>query len=222
VKRLAIVAGFLILWSTPCWAQVAALVYDPKQDFNATFQIAQNVLSLANQALELTGLEAIVIQDGFDDDMSDIEAIAGDAQGLVGDIRALQSQITVLFDTNDLPGTPLAVTARYKEMQTAVRNARLYAVRAQMLATTVLRTVQHLRGLVSGISDLLGNQSANQTIIQIESTETKLLAAMQLQAASHQRADTLERMSDEVLRASLIEMRSHFLDGWPGLEEGGN
>ena len=59
-------------------------------------------------------------------------------------------------------------------------------------------------------------------IIQIESTETKLLAAMQLQAASHQRADTLERMSDEVLRASLIEMRSHFLDGWPGLEEGGN
>jgi len=39
---------------------------------------------------------------------------------------------------------------------------------------------------------------------------------------AHQRADTLERMSDEVLRASLLEMRRHFLDGWPGLEGGGN
>jgi hypothetical protein len=113
------------------------------------------------------------------------------------------------------------ITQRYDAMTDAVRRARLYAVRTQTLVTTVVSAADHLTSLVSGIAAFLGNQQANQTMAQVQATSAKLQAAMQLQVASHQRMDVMERMSEDILRSSMLEMRSHFLDGWPGVPAGG-
>jgi hypothetical protein len=218
--RRRVVGALLLslLWVVPARAQIP--VTDVGNLFENTVQVIQGTLGLANQALELLGLGAIVLDNGFDDDMADIALVAGDAAAVLGDVRALEDQIATIFDTNALPNTPQAITDRYIQMTGAIRTARLYAIRTPRLAVTVLNSVQHIRKLVGDIAGLLGNNQANQTLIQMTATETKLLAALQLQTAAYQRVDTLDRMSDDVLRASLLDMRSHWLDGWPGLDGG--
>ena len=56
MKDLLYVAMLLLAGVRPCGAQVGALVYDPKQDLNASLQIAEGVEVLANQLLELLPL----------------------------------------------------------------------------------------------------------------------------------------------------------------------
>jgi hypothetical protein len=220
--RRALLATLLVLaLARPSDAQFAALVYDAANHLTSQFQLAQLVLQVANQVLELTGMDAIVIDGGLQADVGQISALAQDAEGLMHDISALQAQIPTLFDTNNLPRTPVAITQRYDAMQDAVRRARLYAVRTQTLVSTTVSAADHLTALVSGIAGFLGNQQANQTMAQVQATTAKLQAATQLQAASHQRMDVLERMSEDILRSSMLEMRAHFLDGWPGVPDGG-
>jgi hypothetical protein len=206
-----------LLWVVPAHAQIP--VTDVGNLFENTTQVIQGTLSLANQALDLLGLGEIVLNadDSFMNDMADIALVANDATAVLGDIRAVQDQIATLFDANTFPTTPATITDRYIAMTGAVRTARLYAIRTQKLAVTVLGAVQHIQRLVADIAAILGNNQANQTLIQLTATEAKLLAAMQLQGAAAERVDTLDRMSDDVLRSSLLDMRSHWMDGWPGL-----
>jgi conjugal transfer/entry exclusion protein len=199
-------------------AQVAALVYDPANWTANVANLLQTILVVANQVTELTGLGEIVLDGGFGDDMDAIGAVASDAAAVMGDVRSLQAQITVLFDVTTLPTTPRELNTRYVSMMGAIRDARLYAVRTQSLVTTVQRTVGHIQQLASSIQGLLGNHQANQSLLQVQSTSSQVLATLQLQNASYQRADSLDKMMEDVLRSSLLEMRAHFLDGWPGLE----
>jgi hypothetical protein len=214
-RRVVVALLLSLCWAVPASAQIP--VTDVGNLFENTVQVLQGTFSLANQALELLGLGAIVLDNGFDDDMAAIALVAGDAATVLGDVRALEDQIATLFDANTMPNTPATITDRYIQMTGALRTARLYAIRTQRLATTVIGAVQHIRQLVADIAGILGNNQANQTLSQMSATETRLLTALELQTAAYQRVDTLDRMSDDVLRASLLDMRSHWMDNWPGL-----
>jgi hypothetical protein len=65
--------------------------------------------------------------------------------------------------------------------------------------TTLLSAVRHIIGLVEGIQALTGNMSSNQTLLQVETTISKILTMLTVQAASHQRTDTLERLRHQVI-----------------------
>ena len=52
---------------------------------------------VANQVLELTGLDEIVLGDDIGTDLEDLAALREDAQGLQTDLANIQLQITLLL-----------------------------------------------------------------------------------------------------------------------------
>ena len=205
----------LLLWSRPVHAQIP--VTDALVGAQTTISAIQNVitatnmvLSVANQVLELTPLDEILIAGEIVEDLALIGAILEDAQGLMQDVQALQG----LFDPYAIPRTLPAMRQRITAMDEAISNARSYALKAQRLVTTLLSAVRHLSGLVEGIQALTGNMASNQTLLQVETTISKMLTTLTVQAASHQRTDTLERMRHQVILEMDKEITRQYWGTW--------
>jgi hypothetical protein len=205
----------LLLWSRPAQAQIP--VTDALVGAQTTISAIQNVitaanmvLSVANQVLELTPLDEILIAAEIVEDLALIGAIIEDAQGLMQDVQALQD----LFNPYDIPRTLPAMRQRITAMDEAIHNARSYALKAQRLVTTLLSAVRHIIGLVEGIQALTGNMSSNQTLLQVETTISKILTTLTVQAASHQRTDTLERLRHQVVIEMDKEITRQYWGVW--------
>jgi hypothetical protein len=205
----------LLLWSRPVHAQIP--VTDALVGAQTTISAIQNVitaanmvLSVANQVLELTPLDDILIAGEIIEDLALIGAIIADAQGLMQDVQALQG----LFDPYAIPRTLPAMRQRITAMDEAIYNAQSYALKAQRLVTTLLSAVRHLTGLVEGIQALTGNMSSNQTLLQVETTISKMLTMLTVQAASHQRTDTLERLRHQVILEIDKEITRQYWGVW--------
>jgi hypothetical protein len=205
----------LLLWSRPAQAQIP--VTDALVGAQTTISAIQNVitaanmvLSVANQVLELTPLDEILIAAEIVEDLALIGAIIEDAQGLMQDVQALQD----LFNPYDIPRTLPAMRQRITAMDEAIYNARSYALKAQRLVTTLLSAVRHIIGLVEGIQALTGNMSSNQTLLQVETTISKILTTLTVQTASHQRTDTLERLRHQVVIEMDKEITRQYWGVW--------
>ena len=205
----------LLLWSRPVQAQIP--VTDALVGAQTTISAIQNVitatnmvLSVANQVLELTPLDEILIAGEIVEDLALIGAILEDAQGLMQDVQALQG----LFDPYAIPRTLPAMRQRIAAMDEAISHARSYALKAQRLVTTLLSAVRHISGLVEGIQALTGNMASNQTLMQVETTISKMLTTLTVQAASHQRTDTLERMRHQVILEMDKEITRQYWGTW--------
>jgi len=205
----------LLLWSRPVQAQIP--VTDALVGAQTTISAIQNVitatnmvLSVANQVLELTPLDEILIAGEIVEDLALIGAILEDAQGLMQDVQALQN----LFNPYAIPRTLPAMRQRITAMDEAISHARSYALKAQRLVTTLLSAVRHLIGLVEGIQALTGNMSSNQTLLQVETTISKILTTLTVQAASQQRTDTLERMRHQVIIEMDKELTRQYWGVW--------
>jgi hypothetical protein len=205
----------LLLWSCPAQAQIP--VTDALVGAQTTISAIQNVitatnmvLSVANQVLELTPLDEILIAGEIVEDLALIGTILEDAQGLMQDVQALQD----LFNPYDIPRTLPAMRQRIAAMDEAIYNARSYALKAQRLVTTLLSAVRHIIGLVEGIQALTGNMSSNQTLIQVETTISKILTTLTVQAASQQRTDTLERLRHQVIIEMDKEITRQYWGVW--------
>src|SRR5215813_1459152 len=165
-RGILAVTVLLILWTAPAHSQVAALVYDPKQDFNATFQIGQNVVSLANQALELLPLDVIVVIDTMSTDISDLNVIIQEGNQIGMDVSSLQAQLTSFFHLDTAPDTASALAERVGEIRGLIWQARAYAMRVNTLVQTFQNTLRHLDALVQSIAGFAGTKQGIQTLNQ--------------------------------------------------------
>src|SRR5262249_45197699 len=154
------------LWTTPCFAQFAAVVYDPKQDFNATFQIGQNIVSLANQALELLPLDVVVIVDTLSTDISTLTVIIQEGSQIGMDVSSLEVQLNTLFDLHTAPATSAELAQRLGEIRTLIWQARTYALRVNTLVQTFQNTLRHIDTLIGTIAELAGNKQNLQVLNQ--------------------------------------------------------
>jgi conjugal transfer/entry exclusion protein len=183
-------------------AQLAT--YDAANDISNIIAAGQTVISLANQALELTGFDEIVLDGGdYGDDLEQLGLIIDEAKGLSFDLASLQRQVTVLFDLDTAPRSAGELEQRMREIRRIVWETRIYALRTQTLIRTVRSTVGHLTRLVSAIGGFLGNQQGNQTIAQLDGTLSKQLAVLQTQIAAHDRAETVERLTQPLVQESI-------------------
>ena len=173
------------------------------------------VLSVANQVLELTPLEEILIAGAIVEDLALIGQLLEDAQGLIQDIETMQA----LFNPKEIPTTLPAMRQRLTAMEEAIYNARSYALKAQRLVTTLLSAVRHLIALVEGIQALTGNMSSNQTLLQVEATISTTLTTLTLQAASHQRSETLDRLRHQVVLEMDRAITRQYWSVWFAVDE---
>ena len=69
--------------------------------------------------------------------------------------------------------------------------------------------------LIDAVGALIGNMQSNQVLVQTTTTISKTLAVMEVQQAAWQRADTVDRLSQEVILASLDKIDLKRLEDHP-------
>jgi conjugal transfer/entry exclusion protein len=175
----------------------------------------QTVFIVANQVLELTGLDEIILDDAFASDMEDLADIVQQAQGLSYDVGSLMSQVNTLFNLDTAPDNTTALRERLAEIRRVTVQSYIYAMRTQTLLQTTLRTVQRLTRLVESIGDFLGNMQANQTLNQVNTTVTEQLAKLQVQSAAYERAQSVERLTEALTIESLHRINEQQMADWP-------
>jgi hypothetical protein len=168
--------------------------------------------------LELTPVDDLIVAGGIAEDMAALADIWSQASGLSYDLSSLNTQITVLFDLDTAPDTREGLDARLLELKRTAYEVRVFALRTQTLAQTVLRTVDHLLGLLDSISAFVGNMQANQRIMEAQSTVVKTLAVMDTHTAAYHRAETADKLAEALIIESVRRIECRRLDGWPGME----
>src|SRR5438445_10330989 len=191
---LLLLVVLMLVWAPQVQAQ--ALVLDAANLVQNVVQALQTILMVANQVLELTPLDEIVLGDTFDSDLDDLGAIIDAAQGLSYDVRSLQAQITALFHLDSAPSNSRDLQLRLAEIRRVVFDSYVYALRTQTLLRTTLSAIRHLKALVGAIGDYVGNMQGNQSLTQVESTISETLARLQVQSAAYERAQSVERLTE--------------------------
>jgi conjugal transfer/entry exclusion protein len=193
-------------------AQVAALVFDPTNWSANMAQVAQSILIVANQILDLTAIGEIVIAA---DDVGELAGIIEEASALKYDFVQLHNQVVVLFDLNTAPDTRTGLDARLQEMKSLMYDIRVYAIKTQSLVGTIQRTIEHINSLVSRIEGFVGNLQSQQTIAQMETTVSKTLALIEVQQAAYQRSDTVDKLSEALVIESIHRINQKRIADWP-------
>src|SRR5262245_13167362 len=209
-------SGFLLvlLLSLPLQAraQVAALVYDPTNWTANMAQVAQSIIIVANQILDLTALGDIVIAA---DDVRELAEIIEAASQLRWDFTTLHTQVQVLFNLQTAPDTRAGLTARLADIKALMYESRVYAMRTQSLVWTIQRTIAHINSLVAKIEGFVGNLQGQQTIAQMDTTVSKTLALIEVQQAAFQRTDTVDKLSEALVIESVNRINRKRIADWP-------
>jgi conjugal transfer/entry exclusion protein len=223
MKRLSLlVLVLLVAWAVPAQAQFAAVVYDPTNFGANIVTSAQSVItavhavmSVANQVLELTPVDEIIVGGQIAEDLALLGEIISNAELVWYDLQSLESQITVLFGLEHAPDTRAGLDARLLEIKQFYYRTLSYAMRTQTLVMTMFRTIEHVTRLIDSIGAFVGHMQANQTLVQVNTTVSKTLAVMEVQQAAWQRADTVQRLSEGVTLASLDKIALKRLEDHP-------
>lgn len=223
LRLLLLVVGLLVV-SLPATAQLGpgVNVFDAANFTQTSISAIQNtisaveaVLQTANQVLELTPVDDIVLSQGFLNAASQVSAIVEEGFALAYDLESLQEQIANFFDPNNAPATPQALHLRIGSMHEIMHASRVYAARTQTLLNTVTGIMEHIARLVEMIGILTGNMSSNQTIIQLLAVQNHQSAVQTALHASSQRNETLEKLYKAIILEGLIHIEDARWTTWP-------
>src|SRR5262249_7400939 len=219
-KRLSLSALLLLLCISGAHAQLAVidvsnLAQNTVTAIESVLTTIQTILIEANQILELTPLDDIAVSGGIAEDMALLGQLVTQAEGLSYDLGSLQAQIDSLFNLDTAPDTRDGLTARLAEIKTVKFQCYTYAAKVQTLMQTALRTVEHLQGLLDTLGGLVGNMQGNQTHAQLTTVASKHLANLDVQIASFQRAQTVDKLSEALIIESITKIQARRIEDWP-------
>jgi conjugal transfer/entry exclusion protein len=180
-----------------------------------TITAIEAVFQSAEWVLELTTLDDIAVSGGIAEDMALLGQLVEQAEGLSYDIGSVQAQLESLFNLDTAPDTRDGLTERLAEIKRQKYLAYSYAARVQTLMRTALRTVEHLQGLLDTLGAIVGNLSGNQTIGQFQAVSGKHLANLDVQMASFQRAQTVDKLSEALILESITKIQARRMEDWP-------
>jgi hypothetical protein len=200
-RSVLVILLVLGLWAAPVYAQIP--VIDGTNLIQNTIQAVQAVLMVANQILELTPVDEVILGEEFNNDMGVLGTLLEDAQGLATDLASIQSQITALYGLNTAPTGTRALVQRLTAIRALVWQQRLAAIRTRVLLQTTQRAIQRLQRILSTVGSFVGNMYANQTLAQLETTITEHLAKMQAHTEAFSTAEQVDKLTDPLLEKSL-------------------
>jgi conjugal transfer/entry exclusion protein len=218
--RKCLVLSVLMLLLATRAAESQLAVIDPANLTQNTISAIQDVviaiesvLQSGYMVLELQPVDGLVTSGGISEDMATLGSIVSQAQGLSYDVGQLQSQIATLFNLDAPPSTTRALEERLLEIRRVRMESYTYAMKAQTLLMTALRTVDHLTQLISSIMDFVGHMSANQRLGEVQGTMSKTLANMQVTTTAYERAGAVDKMEEMLTAASIRAIQRRFWFG---------
>ena len=220
LRRLSLSLCLVVLCTPVVHAQlavvdVANLGQNTITAIESVLTTIQAILIEANQILELTPLDDIAVAGGIAEDMALLGQLVEQAEGLSYDIGSLQAQLDSLFNLDTAPDTRDGLTERLAEIKRQKYLAYSYAARVQTLMRTALRTVEHLQGLLDTLGAIVGNMGGNQTVGQFHAVSSKHLANLDVQMASFQRAQTVDKLSEALILESITKIQARRIEDWP-------
>src|SRR5215831_8827333 len=223
LRQLSLSLFLVVLCAPVAQAQLPVVdVADVAQNtitaIESTLTTIEAILIEANQVLDLTPLDDIAVSGGIAEDMALLGQLVTQAEGLSYDLGSLQAQIESLFNLDTAPETRDGLTARLAEIKRVKYQCYSYAVRVQTLMQTALRTVEHLQGLLDTLGGLVGNMQGNQTHAQLTTVASKHLANLDMQMASFQRAQTVDKLSEALILESTTKIQARRIEDWPSFE----
>jgi hypothetical protein len=196
-------------------AGVQPVVEVGQQLLQTTITAVESVLQTANQLLELTPVDEIILSGEFVTTVDEISTLITEATGLAYDISSLQSQITALFDLETAPDSMAGLKARLYEIRRVSYESHVTALRTQTLIRTTLSALQHLTRLIDTIGGWLGNMQGNQTAAQLQGTLVEILAKIQVQQATYDRSRSVEHISELMTIESLYKIQEQIMADHP-------
>ena len=223
LRRLSLSLCLVVLCTPVVHAQlavvdVANLGQNTITAIESVLTTIQAILIEANQILELTPLDDIAVAGGIAEDMALLGQLVEQAEGLSYDMGSLQAQLDSLFNLDTAPETRDGLTERLAEIKRQKYLAYSYAARVQTLMRTALRTVEHLQGLLDTLGAIVGNMGGNQTVGQFHAVSSKHLANLDVQMASFQRAQTVDKLSEALIIESITKIQARRIEDWPSFE----
>ena len=214
MKRILL--GSLILFVvTTRLVQAQIPVTDVGNLLQNTVQAVQTVLMVGNQLLELAGLGEIVLGDDMAAELDQLGGILEEAQGLRMDLNTIQLQVTLLFDLHSAPQSSSALRQRLAEIRQLTWTVYVDALRTQTLLQSSLSALRHMTRLLAAIGEFVGNNQGNQTLAQLDSKLTIELIKLKEQTAAHQRAQTVDRLTEPLTIESLYRIQESIMADWP-------
>jgi conjugal transfer/entry exclusion protein len=211
---VGILGGWLVL--SPVLVHAQGLpVFDASNLVQNVITAVQAVFIVANQLLELTGVEALALDDDYSEMLDQLGEIVTEARGLSNDLASLQSQVTTLFHLSNVPRGTSAYRERMHEIRQVIFECYITALRTQTLITTLKSAVGHMKRLLGAVGELVGNMQGNQTLIQVEETISGTLAKLQAQSAAYERAQSAERLADNMTIEALHKINEAVMADHP-------
>jgi hypothetical protein len=204
-------------WVTVAQAQTAVIpvIEVGANLYQNTVTAIYQVLSVANEMLELTPVDEVIVGGQIAEDLAALAEIVSHAELVWYDIKSLDTQITALFGLDTAPDTREGLDERLLDIKQFYYRTLSFAMRTQTLMMTALNTVEHITRLVDSISSFVGNMQGNQVMTQTNATISKTLTIMEAQQAAWQRSDTVQRLSEGVVMASLEKIALKRLEDHP-------
>jgi conjugal transfer/entry exclusion protein len=200
-------------WPQRSQAQVA--VIDAANLVQNVLTAIYSILSVANQILELTPIDEIVLSGEFSGALGALGEIVSAAQGLSYDVSSLNAQVTRLFSLESAPASATELQLRLQEIRQVTFQSYWYAMQVQTLLRTLLSTVQHIQQLVSLVSSYVGNMSGNQNMSQIEGKVTQVLSELEAQTTTYNRAQSVDRIAEPLTIESIKRINEAILADHP-------
>jgi len=216
MRRQWVLSVSLVLalgWCAPAHAQLA--VIDAANFTQNLIQAGQAIIMVANQVLELTGLDDIVLGDDLGADLGQLQELGQDAQGLQADLANIQLQIALLFDLQTAPNSSAALREQLAAIRQLTWQAYVDALRTESLLQSSVSALRHMVRLIEGLGAFLGNQQANQTLAQMESKLTVELIKLRTQTAAFHRAQALDRLERPLIEQSLRNIHDAIMEDYP-------
>lgn len=202
-------------------AQVAAIVEDPLNLIQNTLQVLGTAEIIVNQIFELIGLDELVLGEDLSGELDTLAALGTEANGLITDLASIQRAVIVLFDLETAPRSASALRERLAEIRRLVWKAYRDALAVQTILQSSVSALRHIIRLVEGVSDLLGNNQSNQTLIQLETKLTVELIKLKEHTIAFHRAQILDHLTDPLIAESMDVIQDELLLDYPGAVPGG-
>jgi type IV secretion system protein TrbJ len=202
---------------------IGDLVYDPTNwiensvtSVKTAATAANTAEIIANQVLELTGLDAWALESfgNWEEDLQHLQELASQGEGLSWDLESLGAQITQLFDLDGAPLTSHDFRERQQEIRRYLYQSWSYALKTQTLVTSVLLTVQHILGIYSSVQELIGNKQGQQSLAQYQAKLTQVLSEMHTVTTAAARAKSVQGINDPLIAQSIDHINHGVLDDW--------
>lgn len=201
--------------SMPRRAEAQVLVLDAANLVQSILQVLYQVYEVANQILELTPIDELILSEDFAESLQQLSAIVGEVQGLSYDVSSLKSQINTLFALSSAPSNATDLQIRLAEIQRLVYEAYSYALRVQTLLNTLQSTIGHIRKLAAIITTYLGNMQSNQNLAQLQAKLAQSAAELQVQTIAFNRARSTQEIATPVTVQAITNINTETMKDHP-------